>query len=152
MPDSGAHFSEFERLRGEMEEIWRRLGGGHPGRPSFRLPVLEPPVDVFETAGHVVVVAEIAGIGDEEIEVEITGDRLALRGEKRDRRVEPHHRHAQVEIWYGPFQRVVALPAPVDPDRAEISYSDGFLRIVLPKLERRRPQRVRVIVERPASE
>jgi HSP20 family protein len=151
MPDVGAYFAEFDRLRGEMDEMWRRLGGGHPGRPGFRLPLLEPPADVFETARHVVVVVEIAGIGEEEIEVEITGDRLTLRGEKRDRRVEPHHRHTQVEIWYGPFQRVLALPVPVDPDRAEISYSDGFLRIVLPKRERRRPQRVRV-VDRPPGE
>ena len=142
---------EFERLRGQMDQMWRRLAGGHPGRPGFGLPVLEPPADIFETADQVVVVAEIAGIAGEEVEVEILGDRLALRGEKRDRRADPRHRHAQVEICYGPFERVLTLPAPVDPAGAEISYSDGFLRIALPKLQRRRPHRVRVIVRRPAG-
>ena len=142
---------EFERLRGQMDQMWRRLAGGHPGRPGFGLPVLEPPADIFETANHVVVVTEIAGIGEEEVEIEVSGNLLALRGERHDRRAQPHHRHAQVEICYGPFERVLTLPAPVDPDGAEVSYSDGFLRIALPKLARRRPHRVRVIVRRPGG-
>jgi HSP20 family protein len=151
MPEGRGYFLEFERLRGQVDHMWRRLTRGHPGRPGFFLPVLEPPADVFETADQVVVVAEIAGIGEEEVEVEVVGDRLTFRGEKRDRRADPQHRHAQIEICYGPFERVLTLPAPVDPHGAEVSYSDGFLRIALPKLERRRPHRVRVIVRRPGG-
>ncbi len=73
MPEGRGYFLEFERLRGQVDHMWRRLAGGHPGRPGFCLPVLEPPADVFETADQVVVVAEIAGIGEEEVEVEVVG-------------------------------------------------------------------------------
>jgi HSP20 family protein len=151
MPDAEGSFHEIERLHEQMERMWKRLTGGLPGRPGFCLPVLEPPTDVFETDDQVVVVAEIAGIGEEEVEIEVEGDRLAYRGEKSDRRADPHQRHAQIEICYGLFERVLALPAPVDPDKAEVSYEDGFLRIALPKLARRRSHHVRVTVRHPSE-
>lgn len=141
-------FDEFERLHEQMEQMWRRMVSGLPGRPGFCPPIIQPLTDIFETPNHVVVVAEVAGIAEEEVEIEIQGDRLTFRGEKRDRRAEPHHRHAQVEICYGRFERTVKLPATVKTEGAEVSYSDGLLRILLPKEEQQVPRSVRVYLRR----
>jgi HSP20 family protein len=144
-------FDEFERLHGQMEQMWRRMVSGLPGRPGFCPPVIQPLTDIFETPNHVVIVAEVAGIAEEEVEIEIHDDRLTLRGHKRDRRAEPHHRHTQMEICYGQFERTVTLPAAVSAEGIEVSYSDGFLRILLPKEERQVPRAVKINVRRSKS-
>jgi len=149
MLNTRSGFSEFGRLHEQIERMWERLAGGRPGRPSFRAPVLEPPTDVLETADEVVVVAEIPGIEEGMVGIEVEGDRLAFRGEKSDRQAEPGQQHTQIEIHYGPFERTLILPAEVDPDGIDVSYSNGFLRIALPKLKRQRPRQVRVTVRRP---
>ena len=142
-------FSEFERLHEQMDQMWRRLAGGTPsGRSRFCSPMLAPPTDVYETDSEVVIVAEIAGIEEQEVEIEIEGDHLAFHGEKIYRDSEPHQRHTQMEICYGPFSRSVVLPAKVDAGAAQVSYHEGFLRIVLPKVAEEAPHRVRVNIRR----
>ena len=103
---------------------------------------------MYETADEVVVVAEIAGIERQEVDIEIEGDRLTFHGEKMDRDADPNQRHTQMEICYGAFGRTVLLPARVDATSAEVSYSEGFLRIVLPKMREEGPRRVRVNVRK----
>ncbi|MGD0765459.1 MAG: Hsp20/alpha crystallin family protein [Dehalococcoidia bacterium] len=141
---SKSAFAEFERLHDQMEQMWRRMTEGPAGRNRFCSPILAPPTDVFETADHVVVVAEIAGIQEQEVEIEIEGERLRFHGEKSDREAKPTHRHTQMEICYGAFERTLLLPARIDPEGIRVSYSEGFLRIVLPKLREPGSHRVRV--------
>jgi HSP20 family protein len=138
-------FSDFEYLHQQMDEMWERLTGGQGGRPRFCPPILEPPVDVYETAEEVVILAEIPGIGDEEVQLDLHGDRLHFYGEKIDRHAAPGHRHNQMEICYGTFERTVDLPAEVDPEAVQIAYRDGFLKITLPKRQGQK-HRVRVTV------
>jgi HSP20 family protein len=110
--------------------------------------MLAPPTDVYETADEVVIVAEIAGIEEQEVAIEIEGEVLAFHGEKVDRDAKPGHRHTQMEICYGAFGRTVALPARVDPAGANVSYAEGFLRIALPKLREPGARSVRVNVRK----
>ena len=144
-------FSEFERLHEQMDQMWRRLSGVPSGRSRFCSPMLAPPTDVYETEDEIVIVAEIAGIEGEEVAIEIEGDRLTFHGEKIDREAHPSQRHTQMEICYGVFCRTVALPAKVDPAGATVCYSEGFLRIILPKLRKEAPHRVRVNVRKQAD-
>jgi HSP20 family protein len=144
-------FPEFEHLRQEMDEMWERLTGRSSGGARFCPPVLVPPVDVYETPEQVVVLSEIAGISEEGVEVTIDGTRLTFRGVKSDRHAGPTHRHFQMEICYGLFERTLDLPAEVDPTGIDISYGDGFLRILLPKLKRQRRRQVRVSVRQPGA-
>src|SRR3990172_1760222 len=105
MPGPKSPFPEFQRLQAYMDEMWTRLTGGQLGGPRFCPPILEPPVDVYETSDEVVVLAEVAGISGEDVEVAVEGDRLTFRGEKNDRHADPNHRHSQMEICYGLFER-----------------------------------------------
>jgi HSP20 family protein len=138
-------FAEFDYLRQQMDEMWERLTGGQGSRPRFCPPILEPSVDIYETAEEVVMLAEIPGIGDEEVEIDVHGDHLRFHGQKKDRHAAPGHHHSQMEICYGPFERTVKLPAEVDPEGAQVSYGDGFLKIALPKRQQQK-HRVRVTV------
>ena len=138
-------FSEFEGIRRRMERTWQQMLGP-PGSPRFCLPVIEPPADIYETAESVVVIVEIAGINDQDVEISIEGNSLTIRGQREDRQRHPSRLYSQMEICCGPFQRILGLPAEVDADKATATYDDGFLEIVLPKVKRQVNRHVRITI------
>lgn len=120
------------RRRSDLEEVYRMLmtGNGHTGRPgrSWR-----PPIDVYETEDAVEVLAEIAGLDRDEIELVIDEDVLSIRGQRTDRTVCDHRSFHEARIPYGAFSADIFIPARVDADAATASYDNGFLRISLPR-------------------
>ncbi|MEX0799892.1 MAG: Hsp20/alpha crystallin family protein [Dehalococcoidia bacterium] len=138
-------FSDFERIRERMEQAWQQVLGP-PGAHRFGPPVLEPPADVYETDETVVVVAEMAGISEEEVEITVNGRMLTLSGERKPSAGEPGRMYSQLEIGHGPFRRELLLPAEVNADEARAVYSQGMLQIELPKMTRRASRRQLKIV------
>ncbi|OFW62177.1 MAG: hypothetical protein A2Y74_03560 [Actinobacteria bacterium RBG_13_63_9] len=138
-------FSDFERISERMERAWRQVLGP-PGSPRFCSPLIEPPVDVYETDREVVVVAEIAGISEEEVDIAVNGRVLVVSGERRPGTRQPGRLYSQMEICHGPFRRELLLPAEVNPGQARARYSQGMLEIVLPKVTRRVSRQVKIVV------
>jgi len=102
-----------------------------------------PLADVYETPEGFVVQVELPGLRPEEVEVQVDGDSLVLRGERRmasQARPEAFHR---MERSYGAFSRSFRFTAEVDPARVTAQFRDGLLRLELPKV-RHREARIRV--------
>lgn len=94
-----------------------------------------PKFDVSETDSAVHVSAELPGVSQDQIDVEIHADTLRISGEKKDeRKVDEHNFHA-VERSFGRFERTLSLPAEVDARQADATYKDGVLSITLPKVK-----------------
>jgi HSP20 family protein len=89
--------------------------------------------DVFEDESRVVVRLEIPGLDKAHLDVEVVDDALVVRGEKRFERETTSGRYRSLQCAYGSFRRLLRLPAAVLADRAEATYRDGVLKIVLPK-------------------
>ncbi len=138
-------FSDFERIRERMEQAWRQVLGP-PGAPRFSAPLIEVSVDVYETEREVVVLAEIAGISEGEVEIAVDGKVLTLSGERKPGTGRPGRLYSQMEICHGPFRRELLLPSEVDPDEARARYSQGMLEIVLPKVSHRINRQVKFVV------
>ena len=138
-------FSDFERIRERMEQAWRQVLGP-PGSPRFGTPLIEPSVDVYETEEAVVVVVEIPGISEEEVEIMVDGRRLVLSGERKPGAAEQKRLYSQMEICHGPFRRELLLPAEVNAEEARAGYSQGLLQIVLPKVTRHVNRHVKFVV------
>jgi len=136
--------SQFDHIRRRMEQARERVIGA-PGSP-FSAPFMEPAVDVYETEDAVVIVAEIAGIGHEEIELEVEDTICILSGERKSGRTGPKRDYSQMEIGHGPFLRELLLPAEVNPDAAITVYKDGMLQISLPKASPARSTRTKLPV------
>ena len=102
--------------------------------------------DVVEEDDRIVVRLEAPGLRKEDLEVEVQGSVLSVRGEKRVDTRSAGRGYSLVECAYGAFRRDVPLPVPVQADRANASYRDGVLRIELPKVEGSRPASIRVDV------
>jgi len=88
-----------------------------------------PRVDILETGDSTVVTLEIPGVERDGIEIVVQGPYIRVAG-VRDQPTPPGcRRWHQMEITYGPFERILSLPHEVDPDLIVATYRDGFLSI-----------------------
>ena len=99
----------------------------------------EPRADMYETAKALVVRIELPGVRPENLNITLSADDriLTIAGERAETRQEPEERvrYHHLEVFYGAFEREIALPSSIRFDRDAISanYKDGFLVITLPK-------------------
>jgi HSP20 family protein len=98
---------------------------------QVRSSVWSPPTDVYETEQQFVVRVEIAGMRDDNFEVAVENNVLRIAGQRPDHN--ERRAYHQMEIWFGSFEIAVELPVPVDVERSQAEYKDGFLMITLPK-------------------
>jgi HSP20 family molecular chaperone IbpA len=113
-----------------LEELW----------PASRLRPLahvgwRPDADVYETATAVEVVIDLAGVAEDEFEVQLFEDALVVEGRRQLPSCEAGARYHAAVIRQGPFRVEVPLPAPIDAERVEARYDRGLLHISLAKLE-----------------
>ena len=125
--------TNIQDVQREMERLLEYLGSSKPPRVHLAR-MWEPAVDVYETEKEVVVVVELAGVKREMMELVVSGNTVQLRGERRDTRQAGGRSYYRMEIHKGPFEKVVHLPATVDPEETRASYEDGLLVIVSPKI------------------
>ncbi len=118
--------SRFEQT---FEDMFRSMG------PSFSLGqrLWRPQVDVYETADEIVVLAAIAGVEKDDLDIEVDGKALRISGSRKNRLGAESCRYRLAEIQYGNFERVVMFPVYVDPDKVDASVEDGFLTVRLTK-------------------
>lgn len=100
--------------------------------------------EVWETALSVIVRIELPGMAKEEIDISVSGTTLRVRGEKRSTGEQRGRRYHLMERAFGTFAREISLPHSVDSGRAEVSYQDGVVTVILPKTEATPPQRLPV--------
>ncbi len=92
-----------------------------------------PDTDVYETEAAIVLVAELAGMNEDDIEVQLFEDAVVIEGRRTLAACDPGGVSHAVGIRQGAFRLEVPLAAPVDADRVEARYDRGLLRIRLPK-------------------
>ena len=96
--------------------------------------VWSPPTDLFETPDEYVVSVEIAGMREPDFDVIYENGVLVVTGQRPDRT--ERRAYHQMEIHFGKFSSAVSLPGPVDLDRSQAEYKNGFLVVRLPKAKR----------------
>jgi HSP20 family protein len=95
-------------------------------------------VDVFETEKAILVRLELAGVRISDLNVTVDGDLLRISGVRRAASTDGVQRLHQMEIAFGPFERVMRLEVPFERDRVSAHLEEGFLTVKLPKLMSRR--------------
>ena len=125
---------ELDRLQEHMERVFDRVFRNlQPAAIHGRHAVWSPNADVFETETEYEILMEIAGVSKDDVEIIVQNNILAIRGRRKEfLRENLTHQH-QMEISYGPFERIVALPAQADMDGISANYADGYLRVRIPK-------------------
>ena len=99
-----------------------------------------PRADVFEKDGAIVVKAELPGVNKEDIAITLDDGDLVIRGERKAEHEVKEDAYYRMERTYGSFQRRLALPAGVEPEKIEASYADGVLQVRIPKPAECKPE------------
>lgn len=103
------------------------------------------PLDVSESDDAYTIKASLPGMKPEDVQIQIVGDTLMIRGQTREDREE--RRGDQVlmrERRMGSFARALTLPMPIDADRVEATFENGELTLRLPKSQQAQPRRIQV--------
>ncbi len=127
----------FYRLQHEMNRLFDDAFGGsglpaafRPGEDGARFPKL----DVHESDAAIDIEAELPGVNEDDLDVQITDNLLTIRGEKKfERKDEKDGEYKLMERSYGSFSRSMSLPFSVNPDAVEATFRDGVLKLTLPK-------------------
>ena len=100
--------------------------------------------ETWETAHAVIIRIEVPGMRKEDLDISIQANVLVVRGVKRSEGEHEGRRYSLMERAYGTFERTIPIPHEIDRDRAEVTYRDGVLTVVLPKTEPTPPRQLSV--------
>jgi HSP20 family molecular chaperone IbpA len=92
-----------------------------------------PDADMYETGTTVEITVDLAGVEEDDFEVQLFEDVLVVEGRRQLPSCQEQAMYHAVSIRQGPFRVELPLPAPVDAERVEARYDRGLLHIMLPK-------------------
>ena len=144
---------ELNSLQSEMNRLFNTFfdvpqGNGGAGRRWV------PAMDLVETEDHFVLRADLPGMTENDVSIELEDNVLTLAGERKSEHEARGEGYYRVERASGSFSRSLTLPEGIDPDSVEAAFENGVLEVRVPKPEERKPRRVSISVggDKPAIE
>ncbi len=137
-----AAWHPFESLRREVDRLFDDFDRGFlrfPSRslldiePFWRRRATAPAVDLVEREKDYQITAELPGMEEKDVELQVASGVMTIKGEKKEEKEEKKKDYYLSERRYGAFQRAFSLPDGVDADKIEASFKKGVLTITLPK-------------------
>jgi HSP20 family protein len=127
-------YTPFWSLQREIDRLFDDFTRGFPTFSSGAGgQELMPAMDVTETDTEIELTAELPGLEEKDVQINLADNVLTIRGEKKSERDETTKDVRVVERSYGSFYRTLELPAGVDPDKIKASIAKGVLKVVVPK-------------------
>ena len=145
LPGRVANDDPFVRLWNNVDKLFDSflgeagLAGWQPSAGTVGLPV-----EVYETGGEIKVVAELPGVEEKDVSVELAGDILTIKGEKKAETEREDQGYHLAERRYGTFSRVLRLPYEVEADKVQATFRNGVLTVTMPKPAGQQPKRIEV--------
>lgn len=147
---------ELSSLQGEMNRLFNTFfdAPATPGNGGTGVRRWVPAMDLVETEDSFVLRADLPGMSEEDIAIEVEDNVLTVSGERKAEQDERGEGFYRVERAFGSFRRSLTLPEGVDPKAVQAAFDKGVLEVRIPKPEERKPRRVSIRVggEQPAIE
>ena len=133
-------WQEMRRLQGEMEHLFTEL------TPSWRWPLTGqyPPVNITRSDTGITLEALCPGVARESFDIQVVGDSLTLRGERKPEPDVPEDRYYRRERPMGSFTRTLSVGEALNPDQTEATYANGILRVQLARAPEATPKKIPV--------
>ena len=126
-------FSEIETLRKELDKLFAQFTPSLQGdRESF---TFMPSAEMDETDTEIHLKFEVPGMTADDLNIEVTDTAVIVKGERKSESKSEDDNVTRSEFHYGKFERVVPLSSHIVKDDVSAEYSNGILRLVLPKSE-----------------
>ena len=115
------------------------FGGGEGGARRW-----VPPMDLVEAEDHFLLKADLPGLDEDDVTIEIDDGSLKISGQREAEHEANERGWYRVERSFGSFARTLALPDGVDPEGVSAAFDKGVLEVRIPKPEQRKPRRVAI--------
>jgi HSP20 family protein len=135
---------ELSTLQSEMNRLFSSVFDapqGGTGAAGGRRWI--PAMDLIETKDHYVLRADLPGVSQEDVRIEMENDVLNISGERKAEHTEEGG-FVRLERSFGSFARSLTLPKGINPEAVQASFADGVLTLHIPKPEQAKPRRIEI--------
>jgi HSP20 family protein len=137
-------FRELNTLQSEMNRLFDSVFEGPRGGNGGALRRWMPAMDLVETDEHFVLRADLPGMSEDDVKIEVEDGTLVVSGERKAEHEERGEGFHRLERAFGTFSRSLTLPKGVDADAVTASFERGVLEVRVPKPEQRKPRRIEI--------
>jgi HSP20 family protein len=137
---------ELSTIQSEMNRLFNTFfeGSGPGNGTAGAVRRWIPAMDLVETRDDLVLRADLPGLGEGDVNIELQDNVLTISGERKAEHEERKEGYYRVERSSGTFQRSLTLPEGVDPEGIKASFDKGVLEVRIPKPEQRKPRKVTI--------
>jgi HSP20 family protein len=145
--------TELNTIQNEMNRLFNNFfdqpGQATRGNGTARRWL--PAMDLVETAERYVLRADLPGLDDGDVNIQLEDNVLTISGERKAEREDQQEGYYRLERAFGSFSRSLTLPDGVNPDGIEAHFNRGVLEITIPKPEQKKPRTVQINLSSPAD-
>jgi HSP20 family protein len=142
---------EIDSLQGEMNRLFASYFDTPTTRPNDNGTTTArrwvPAMDLVETREHFVLKADLPGITESDVHIEVANNVLTVAGERKAEHEDKHEGYYRLERATGAFSRSLTLPEGIDPESVRATFENGVLEVRIPKPIEVKPRRVQIDVE-----
>jgi HSP20 family protein len=124
----------------EFDRLFTRLFDQPGSSPQRWVPAM----DLTEAEDHFILKADLPGLNDEDVSIEVQDGTLTISGERQAEHVQREKGWHRIERSFGRFSRALTLPDGVNPDAVSAEFDRGVLTVRIPKPEERQPRRISI--------
>jgi HSP20 family protein len=135
---------ELGSLQSEMNRLFNSVFDTPPVGGNGALRRWVPAMDLAETEDHFVLRADLPGLGEDDVKVELEDGTLTISGERQAEHEDKGEGFYRVERAFGSFSRSLSLPQGIDAEGVVASFDRGVLEVRIPKPEQRKPRRIEI--------
>lgn len=135
---------ELTTLRNSMDRLWSRMTAeNEPALANWA-----PTSDVVETKDEILIKAELPGLDEKDVDVEIENGVLTIKGERNAEQETDEKGYRRIERAYGSFLRTFTLPTNIEAEKISATFTNGLLEVHMPKMEGAKPRTIKVEVKK----
>ena len=136
---------EFSTLQNEMNRLFNTVfDAPAQGNNGGTLRRWMPAMDLVETDDHFVLRADLPGLSEQDVNIEVEDRVLTVSGERKSEHESTKEGYHRVERAFGSFSRSLTLPEGIDADAVEASFDRGVLEVRIPKPEQPKPRKITI--------
>jgi len=135
---------EFSTLQNEMNRLFNTVFDAPSPGGNGTLRRGMPAMDLVESGDHFVLRADLPGLSEEDVKIELEDQTLTISGERKAEHETREEGYYRVERAFGAFSRSLQLPKGIDPEGVTARFDRGVLEVSIPKPEERKPRRITI--------
>jgi HSP20 family protein len=135
---------EFSTLQNEMNRLFNTVFDSPSPSNGGTMRRWMPAMDLVESGDHFVLRADLPGLSEEDVRIELEDTTLTISGERAAEHESKDEGYYRLERAFGAFSRTLQLPKGIDPESVAASFDRGVLEVRIPKPEQRKPRRIEI--------